>query len=191
MGFFFGIYLGFGQDREALERVAAAVEEVPALQVGAREIGLWASRYQVGESWVLCVIPDGVGIAPARSGNGVSLSAAELSELASLLYGMLRMFAGYKRAIVDWEQADLVTCADLGAEFDEWLEAELHGLVLSRAERERLGEQAAQHFQPFEPGYEWIPYRGHINGNHTMNNLVLQPRPAFRDPLPTSRRDSH
>lgn len=186
MGFFFGIYLGFGQDREALERVATAVEQLPAVQVGAREIDLWASRYQDGGSWVLCVIPDGVGMAPARNGKGVSLSSAELSELARHLYGTLRTFSGYTRAIVDWEQDDLVTCADLGEEFDEWLEAGLHGLVVSRAERERLGEQAAQHFQPFEPGYDWIPYRGHINGNHTMNNLVLEPPPGFPDPLPTS-----
>jgi hypothetical protein len=169
MAIVFELVVGFGHNREAGVRAVELVKAHPLLSVADRAIDLlepWF--YEVESGWLFSVAPAGVGfgLAQERGKPRHHLTAVELSELARGLYALLRRFDGYLRATVDWDPEDVVECADLDEAYgDELAGGNPHGLVLAEAVRRSLSVESARHFEPFAPGYDWIPYRGHSRGN--------------------------
>ncbi|AUI59586.1 hypothetical protein B1H26_18445 [Amycolatopsis sp. BJA-103] len=90
----------------------------------------------------------------------LNLDIDELSAVGRSLYALLGKFTGYRIAAVGWERADTWFDLDeLRSDYaDELAAGDLPGLVVSDDVYETL--PGAKGFKTFEPGYQWIPYRG-------------------------------
>ena len=147
-------------------RAAETVRAHPPLSAGGKPVSLLEPLLHP-HSRTVSTSPAGVGTRiPRDDGPRLQLTAAELSELAWGLFGLLRRFDGYRAAVVGWDPEDFVECADLEHEYGDFLaDGFPTGLVLAEEVLHTLTSASAQHFQPFEPGYQWIPYDGHDRGN--------------------------
>jgi hypothetical protein len=145
----FGLVVAFGD-----ETAAAAPDHVRS---GDRQFAL--HRFDSGRE--LWLVPAGVGHGlPADRGlPRVELTRAELTALGHALYDVLRTLDGYVAAIVGWELDHYTDLAELTAEWPDVPD----GLVLSTATRESL--PARPGFEPFTPGFDWLPYKGERTGN--------------------------
>lgn len=106
----------------------------------------------------MSILPIGVGrgLPLDRGHEPVRLSAAELTDLGSQLYGLLREFSGYRAARVGWDPYASVDLAELERECADLLEAgTLPGLVLFESV---LTATRGAAFVPFAPWFVWIPY---------------------------------
>ena len=166
----FELVVNFGRNAEAADRAAEVVRRRGPLHVGNRAIELHEPLRAVVDGDIeLSVIPAGVGVNVVLDGDlpHVELTADELSELARGLYEVLAQFDGYRAAAVDWDPESLVECTDLEGDYgDQLVEGFPHGLVVAEAVRRGLSVEAAQHFERFAAGFEWIPYRGHGYGTY-------------------------
>jgi hypothetical protein len=64
---------------------------------------------------------------------------------------------GYEAAMVGWDPEGFIDLAELRSDWSEELAAgDLLGLVLSEAVRRTLAPNTT--FEPFAPGFEWLPY---------------------------------
>jgi hypothetical protein len=170
MAIVFELVVDFAENREAAERAAQTARAEGSLRAGEHELPVLALVARFAEGQVeLSVIPLGINVnLPADKGYPrVRLAAGELTELAQGLYRLLARFDGYRAAAVDWDPEHVVECADLEEDYgDQLVEGYPHGLVLAEGVRRRLSADAARPFEPFAPGFDWIPYRGHQSGTY-------------------------
>ncbi len=108
------------------------------------------------------VSPQGIRYGGARPPDPVdarTLTSEELSSLGEQLFELLRRFNGYDAAAVGWDPEGIVDPNEMkdyvlldGSGYRP------HGIVVSNllAEHWELDER----FEPFVPGYRWIPYTG-------------------------------
>ena len=110
--------------------------------------------------WVYCE-PQGVSLGAAST--PWTESAAQLDEVAAQLYAALTDLQRFTCAIAGWEVADLFLpdadsgYADLRVEPRDFLSEGWSGLVISDSLWASLDRPTT--FQPFCPGYVWLPYR--------------------------------
>lgn len=168
MAIVFELVVNFGRNGEAADRAVDIVRRHGPLHVGGRVIQLHEPMRTVVDGDIeVSVIPVGVGAGlPLDRGlPRVELTAEEMSELGRGLYRVLAAIDGYRAAAVDWDPESVVECADLEEEYgDQLVEGFPHGLVVAESVRRGLSDGAAQHFERFADGFDWIPYRGHEHG---------------------------
>lgn len=113
-------------------------------------------RSSVDGSWWAVVIPT----EESRSGIVSTEVARSLTQAANALLSLLRGAPQFRFALVGVEVYEAISMS----EFDEDLGADptfpqrFAGLVINDEILVRLGSTTA--FQPFAPGYSWIPYQG-------------------------------
>jgi hypothetical protein len=152
MAVIFELVAGFGDDQEAAARAAATVPG--SLRVGTRTIALHRPLLSGGE---LSVIPVGVSHGMPMDRDLPRTELDDLTALAHGLYDVLRTMRGYEAAMVGWDPEGFVDLAELRSDWSEELAAgDLPGLVLSEAVRRTLAPNTT--FEPFAPGFEWLPY---------------------------------
>ncbi|MEU6157384.1 hypothetical protein [Streptomyces sp. NPDC047130] len=162
MALCFGLVVNFGDDIEEAQ-AAALVDPVPwALRAGPHRIPLHRPMLRkVGRHVELSLLPEGVGWGCSMDGSipRIQLGAAELTELAHQLYGLLRQFRGYLAAKVGWVPEELVDHDELRSEWSDQVKAGgLYGLVLCDELHAEFDPDAD--YEVFQPGYRWVPYRG-------------------------------
>lgn len=163
MAMCFELVVNFGQDAEAARAAALVAPRSLTLQAGSHRIPLHrALMTRPGDSYIeLSVIPVAVGWKVGQDGTlpRVGLTAAELTELGTGLYGLLARFDGYVAAKVGWDPEGFVDPEELKTDWaDELADGTLDGLVLCQTMHDELGLDDS--YIEFQPGYLWIPYRG-------------------------------
>ncbi|MFJ1764342.1 hypothetical protein ACIOD2_28760 [Amycolatopsis sp. NPDC088138] len=162
MAAYFLLDIDFGTNLAGAEAARRLIRASPPLRAGARRVSLHDSL--VGDGSRVIAVPRGVGYALpvelAERTRRLDLTAEELSALGWSLYDLLRRCTGYRLAAVGWELGEIwFEDGELSPEYAADLAAGgLHGLVVSDDVRRAL--PAATPFEPFEPGYQWMPYRG-------------------------------
>ena len=161
MAICFELVVNFGDNAEAAQQAALTNPSPLAVQAGSHRIPLHRALInRIGSRIELSVVPVAVGWGVGADGTlpRTGLSAADLTELGTGLYHLLARFSGYTAAMVGWDAEELVDPDELTSRTDELADGTIHGLVLSQAMHTRLG--LGSNYQPFQPGYLWIPYRG-------------------------------
>jgi hypothetical protein len=175
MALAFELVINYGQHHKAIKDACTVVAEHPPLKAGRHAVPLHqpllsdmrvdprrALRAPDAEPYYeLSILPVGVGynVALDRDHPRRQLRIAELTELGHGLYRLLSQFTGYQAAMVGWDPEGFVDLAELREEWSEELQAgSLSGLVLSHEALRSLSAGAG--FQPFAPGFAWIPYQG-------------------------------
>ena len=171
MAIVFELVVNFDGNSQGAERAMNMARMHAPLPVGGQRAFelLEPSIYEVRGFYVVSIAPAGVGYGVPRDQSKTrrELTAGELTELAHGLYRLLAQFDGYRAATVDWDPEGVVECADLEEDYgDQLVEGYPHGLVLAEGVRRGLSADAARHFEPFSPGFDWIPYRGHQSGTY-------------------------
>jgi hypothetical protein len=175
MALAFELVINYGQDRPASEDACAVVAAHPPLKAGRHVVPLHrpllsdmrvdarrALRPAGAEPYFeLSILPVGVGygLSLDRDHPHLQLTVDELTELGHGLYRLLAQLTNYQVAMVGWDPEWFVDLAELREEWSEELQTgSLPGLVLSHEALRSLAAGAG--FQPFAPGFDWIPYQG-------------------------------
>jgi hypothetical protein len=159
---YFLLDIDFGTNLAEAEAARRLIRASPPLRAGARRVSLHDSL--VGGGSRVSAVPRGVGyglpVEFAERTRRLDLTAGELSAIGWSLYDLLRLCTGYHLAAVGWERGETwFEHGELSSEWaDELAEGDLPGLVVSDDVYRTL--PAAKGFEPFEPGYRWMPYRG-------------------------------
>jgi hypothetical protein len=107
-------------------------------------------------AWWTLIVPTN----ESTSGVHSDEIARSLTAAGEAVLDRLRSAPLFRFAVIGVEAQEAIALADfdpaLGAE--PTLAERFDGLVVSDALHERLGTPAS--FEPFAPGYRWIPYRG-------------------------------
>ncbi|MEA5367557.1 hypothetical protein VA596_49060 [Amycolatopsis sp., V23-08] len=162
MAIYFLLDIDFGTNVAEAEAARRLIRACPPLRAGARQASLHDSL--VGEGSRVTVVPRGVGYALpvelAERTRRLDLTAEELSALGWSLYDLLRQCTGYRLAAVGWELGEIwFENGELSPEYaDDLAAGGLPGLVVSDDVHRALPRSTG--FEPFEPGYQWMPYRG-------------------------------
>lgn len=164
----FELVVNFGSDAAAADRAVEVVRRHGPVRAGGQAVKLHEPLRAVVDGDIeISVIPNGVGVRVPMDDTLVPLTAEGLSELARGLFAVLAEFSGYRAAVVDWDPESVVECKDLEEEYgDDLAEGYPSGLVLAESVLSELRAAARRHFEPFAPGYAWIPYRGHSQGTY-------------------------
>jgi hypothetical protein len=175
MALAFELVINYGRHRQAVDDTCAVVSEHPPLKAGRHAVPLHrpllsdmrtdprrALRAPEAEPYLeLSILPVGVGYGVGLDHDypRLALTSDELTELGHGLYRLLSRCTGYQAAMVGWDPEGFVDLTELRMEWSQELRAGLlPGLVLSH---EVLGSvSAGAGFQPFAPGFDWIPYQG-------------------------------
>ncbi len=118
----------------------------------------------------LSVLPVAVGYGVALDGSipRLALTAAEFTELGNGLYALLATFDGYLAAHVGWDPEGVVDPVELSNEWmDELSDGAIDGLVLCDGLHAEFG--LGSNYGVFQPGFRWIPSRGHTPSTLTAD----------------------
>lgn len=166
MAIAFELVINFGLNQAAAGVAQHFTVNHPPLMTGQHHVALHEPlvtkvRGYDGEPYLeMSIIPVGVGwgVGFDRHHERRQLTAAELTELGEGLYQLLAQLTGYRAAQVGWDPEERVDPAGLRQDWaDELAIGDLPGLVLAEDLHRDLRGQG---FQPFAPGFVWIPYQG-------------------------------
>ncbi|MBN2493370.1 MAG: hypothetical protein JXR96_02165 [Deltaproteobacteria bacterium] len=153
MAWIFSLSMECGDDAAAAAELTAHFESFSLEGESGESISIRGQTLldDEGATWVMA-IPQGV----SRVGIQSDADARSMTLLGSQLYDRLRIAPrGYRFALCGIEVDGFRTCAEL---LDADAIRRFRGLVVEEAIFKAVGEPPA--FEPFAPGYWWLPYGG-------------------------------
>ncbi len=167
MAIVFGLVVDFGDNKQHAEnfhdwlRVRASGVMIDGYQITIHAPIFAGYPYGQPTQFQVSVIPANVGFRVAIDENHerIPLNDAQLSQLGSYLYDLLRGAPHFELAMVGWDVDFLLDLEDLNHDWAEEIrDGAMQGLVVHEALLNRLAQ--SDYFLPFDEHHQWIPYAG-------------------------------